>query len=82
MSAPMIQLADATREKRMAIRDFLASASRHGYMLIERDAIIPVPLDTAEEVELIDRHFGINREQLVAERAALLTPGAECACGD
>lgn len=82
MSAPMIQRADATREQRMVIRNFLASAARDGYVLIEREAVLPQPLTPEEEVELIDRHFGIDRSQLQAERNALLTPGAECACGD
>lgn len=82
MNAPMIQRADTTREQRMAIRNFLASAARAGFVLIEREAIIPQPLTAAEEVELIDRHFGIDRAQLQAERNALLTPGSDCACGD
>jgi hypothetical protein len=78
----MIQRADATREHRMAIRNFLASAARSGFILVERDAVIPQPLSGEDEIELIDRHFGIDRAQLQSERAALLTPGADCACGD
>lgn len=82
MTPPMIQRADATREQRMVIRNFLASASRQGFALVETAAVVPQPLTAKEEVELIDRHFGIDRAQLQAERNALLTPGADCACGD
>lgn len=76
----MIQLANATAERRCAIRDFLADASAAGLILVERDALIPQPITPAQELALIDRHFGIDRTVLNAERAAQLNPGAECAC--
>lgn len=78
----MIHRANATADTREAIRGFLATASAAGYILIERDALLPQALAPGDELALIDRHFGIDRAQLNAERSALLTPGAECACGD
>jgi len=78
----MIHRANATADTREAIRGFLATAAEAGYILIERGALIPQAITPDEELALVDRHFGIDRAQLNAERAAILTPGAECACGD
>ena len=80
--SPMMHRAAATADTREAIRGFLAAAADQGFILVERGALIPTPITPADELALIDRHFAIDRAQLQAERAAQLTPGAECACGD
>jgi hypothetical protein len=79
-AAPMTQRLAATLPQRLAVRDFLAFAATRGALLTDQSALIPQAMTRAEQEAMLDAHYGIDRAQLAAERAAQLTPGAECAC--
>lgn len=79
-AAPMTQRLAAAQPLRAAVEAFLAYAAAHGHLLTDQSALIPQAMTRAEQEAMLDAHFGIDRAALNAERAAQLTPGAECAC--
>ena len=82
MIGPMTQRYLSTSDARGAVHAFVEFARAQGIHLCDSRALIQQELTVNEVSVLIDEQQGIDREQLDAERAAQLQPGAECACGE
>jgi hypothetical protein len=80
MSAPMTIRYAATEPSRAQMHEFVEAIRTAGFKIIDDSGLLPEELTPNQISALIDRQFGIDREQLNAERAAQLQPGAECAC--
>ena len=81
MNGPMTQRLIAGELERKSLAMFLASLEAQDLKICSRDELFRTwePI-TRTHQDLIDRHQEIDREQLAAERAAQLQPGADCAC--
>jgi hypothetical protein len=67
---------------RVAVFDLVLFARGKGVQVMDTSGLIPVELTVLQLSQLMDELHGIDREQLAAEHAAQLQPGAECACGE
>lgn len=79
---PMTIRYTRTEDARSLIHKFVEAIRRDGIRIVDSSGLLPEELTPLQISNLIDRHFGIDRARLDAERAATREPGAECACGE